>query len=733
MTEEEQAPAAPRPARPRPGRRAPPEKGAGGLGTSLGSAVQAGWLAGSLLGLGDGIAAGLRTHIEGFAAWSGCLGRAILIYGLAWCALLALAALLLHPFLRGRAGNSRTQVLLALGLGAGLFVELYWWSRPYVYYGLSATDPKRIAASAGLLAAGLLVGWLLAWLGKHLPSLVKLLGWVAIAAGWVAGGIDFARGGTGDTERGALNERNAELPNVLLFVVDALRADVLGCYGHPRVKTPVIDALAQRGVLFENAIAQAPFTWPSFGSILTGKYPRRHGLVKMEPGYRMRPNLTLPLHFKSAKRLTGGELGERDTYSAAFLTGTLSHGSGLMQGFDAYYEALVGHELVVVDQPWSLFRSELVLSLLANKLRQKLDSHRVASVARQWFAEHKERRFVSLVHFYSTHTPYDPPEAFRRMYVDPKYAGPIHAFYADSRIAIERGQYAPTPEDREQIRNLYYAGVSQADAMIGEVLAELERQGALEHTLVIVTGDHGEELGDHGLWEHNWMYQTNLRVPLVMALPKKLPAGRRVAAVVESVDLVPTVCALAGLAPPLDAGEPDQRGILDGLDLGPLIRGETDRAKPFAFSENYFYVAIQDSPRESPPDAPLDGNVGEPRYKLIVRAGTQCEPAFTQAMADPDPLRRPKLFRLDTDPGELENVIAKEPAQALRLAAELCRFDARMPIPQSELVPSDRDLEERMRELGYTGSDAPRGTGSAPRPPGSPSSPGEGDPPHKPQ
>ena len=246
-----------------------------------------------------------------------------------------------------------------------MFLELLWWSRPYAFYGVPATDPKRLAFFAVLLLVGLVLGALAVRGGRGLPVYVKLAATVLVPVCWIGGGGYLTSVSSAGEERGSPNERNRELPNVVLFVVDALRDDVIGAYGSTEVRTPVIDDLAARGVVFENTFVQAPFTWTSFGSILTGKYPRRHGLVKMAPGVRMLPVVTLPV----APQVGPAELrraarDDGDYVGATFMTGTLSHGSGLSRGFDVYYEALVGHELVRLDSPWSKFRSELLLSLM---------------------------------------------------------------------------------------------------------------------------------------------------------------------------------------------------------------------------------------------------------------------------------------------------------------------------------------------------------------------------------
>jgi arylsulfatase A-like enzyme len=616
-------------------------------------------------------------------------------------------------------GAAVTRRLVSLVLGGWLAVALYWWTRSVVYSGLPATDPRRLGAAGLILALGLVLGAALVRFTpvarlRRMRLLLALM--AAVGAGW--GAIHWGRA----EDRGRIQGANEGVPNVLLVVVDALRQDTLGPYGDGEVHTPSFDRLAAEGVTFMDARTQAPFTWPSFGSFLTGKVPRRHGLIRMEPGLRMPVNATLPILLKDAVTSDGEQLEEEDWIAGAFMTGTLSHGSGLLGGFDAYLEALVGHDLVDVHDDWSEFRSGLLPWLVFNKLSQKADRHLVTSTAESWLREHADRRFMAMVHLYSTHTPYDPAPEFRERHLDPAYDGPISAFYAAQREAIEEGRYTLTEADELRIRRLYLAGVEQADRMIGRLLETLEATGTLDDTVVIVTSDHGESLGEHGLWEHNWMYEDNLRVPLLMRYPAGLPRGVRVEGLVDTIDLLPTIFDLAGLeapehaddaelalgldrssAPP-DAQAPDDDGAvdrdailrsrrlwdaIDGRSLVGLARGEAGPPRSVTFAENGRFMSAQDE-----------------RWKLIVRRELVGEPRFEDLLGEAE---RPRLFDLEGDPLELEGRFdAQDPeamAAARMLFEALREHSARLPIRESQVVRGKRDLraEGLFRSLGYGG------------------------------
>jgi hypothetical protein len=298
------------------------------------AALFAGVTCGALFGVCDAVVAWrVGTADLEFASWLGCTAGAVFQYVLVWSALSFAAALVLRPVLRSREPGTETLAFLRVALGIGLFLELYWWTRPYLFSGWNALSPARIAATIGI---AILSGILAFVLARPLERVLRGSGRVLVGAILVvacAGAIylHFQQGSIGS--RGARNERNARVPNVLLVVVDAMRRDTLGCYGHKRVQSPNIDRLAAEGVVFENALTQAPFTLTSFGSFLTGKYPRRHGLVSMAPDKRMRrDNVTLPAHLKhacfdGAADEHGACLEPADWLTASFHTGAISNGS----------------------------------------------------------------------------------------------------------------------------------------------------------------------------------------------------------------------------------------------------------------------------------------------------------------------------------------------------------------------------------------------------------------------
>jgi arylsulfatase A-like enzyme len=669
-----------------------------GFVASVRAGIAAGCVCGLLVGFADGTAASFLTSAPlGPLAWLGCVAGAILQYSLLAGVALGLLGALGHPYLRRFDAPRRYRTLLGLGLGAALFAEIYWWTRPYVFDGHSALSFERLASAAVMAVIALALGVLAARGVTRLSKNVQLGLAVLATAAWLGGALYLSAQQSVGAQRGVINERNQDLPNVVLVVVDALRQDVLGCYGNKRVQTPNIDRLAQRGVVFENAFVQAPYTWTSFGSLLTGKYPRRHGLIKMVRGAEMLPNTTLPLHLKSATRTDGRMLQPDDVLTASFHTGALRADQGLHRGFDLLFEETAGHELADVASPWSLFRRELLLWVFKNRISKRLDSGLVASEACRWIESIPGKRFMTMVHLFTTHTPYDPPAEFRVLYCDPAYTGPIQgAFYSEHATAIESGKWTPNDADVQRIRDLYYGGVSHADALIGKLVASLEKSGALANTIVIITSDHGESLGEDGLWEHNHLVRRELLVPLIVSWPGHLPEGKRVPALVDEIDVFPTVCALAGLELPPPT---NPREIVDGVNLLPLVNGDVARVREHSYAEVGTGVSIQD----------LQHLLSVPRAALTDKSLAESLKLFKQDLALTRPLSRFVTYAgTSTD----ERDLIQDPTAHLRALALFATLDAwsrRMPIPVWKVSKShrDHDVERDLKHIGYTGDDDP--------------------------
>ena len=330
-----------------------------------------------------------------------------------------------------------------------------------------------------------------------------------------------------------------QLPNILLYVVDTLRADSLGCYGHPTVETPVIDQLAREGVLFETALAPCSWTRASMASLLTGLVPRVHGAEG-------RDDLLAPQLELLSERLKAAG------YTTACITANPNIGSffGFDQGFDAF------EELYSRAEAGEVKTRELVTP-----------SDRITGRAMQWL-DSVERPFFLLILAIDPHSPYAPPAEYDRYGGD--YAGEADG----SRGWINREDL--NEEDQQRMRSLYWGEIAFNDHSFGELLDHLRERGSYDDTITVFTSDHGEEFWEHGQRGHGKaLYEESVRIPMIVRAPQRVPSGQRVSRVVELVDIFPTLLAFAG------------QPIPDGLDGRSLFASGADEDRSTFLSLNH--------------------------------------------------------------------------------------------------------------------------------------------------
>lgn len=395
--------------------------------------------------------------------------------------------------------------------------------------------------------------------------------------------------------------------NLVLVSIDTLRADQLSAYGGS-VQTPAIDRLQREGVLFESVQTVAPLTLPAHASLFTARWPYTHG-VRDNVGFYLRPGAsTLASHLKANGYRTGGFVG-------AFV---LDSRFGIDQGFEHYFDEFDALENDVAGG----FVSQ----------RSGAD---VVARAREWMAGVAgESPFFAFVHLFEPHTPYEPPERFVRGSDD---------------------------------TSLYRAEVAYADALFGELLVWLDANDLSERTLVVLTSDHGESLGEHGETTHGYfIYESTLSVPLILRYPGA-PAGRRVSGLASLVDVAPTILDLMGL-PALHGAE--------GTSLVRRIGDPASSGEASAYAETFL-------PRLHYGFSPLR-SLRKGRHKLILAP-------------------RPELYDLEADPAESHNLFDENPAEAGRLMAELSEIVLADERPEAGAIDLDADSRERLQALGYLG------------------------------
>ena len=431
--------------------------------------------------------------------------------------------------------------------------------------------------------------------------------------------------------------------NVLLIVLDTVRADSLSLYGYPRETTPNLRRLAERGVRFDRAFSTAPWTAPSHAGMFTGRRPRELSVGWNRPLDRRSP--TLAEH-----------LGRRGYDTAGFVANTTycSYETGLDRGF-AHYEDYD------VDLREVLLRSSVVQRTLNALHRRPAIARRVGlgevslgsgrkSASRinrdflRWLDRHGDRPYFAFLNYFDAHHPYVLPEG-----ADAPRFGPGPASPDDERLlrtwwdADKRGL---DPRRIALARDAYDRCIAYLDAELGKLIAELERRGEMDRTLIVVTADHGEAIGEHGLYGHGCsLYLPELHVPLLVVAPGRAPAGRVVSTPVTLADLPATV---------VDLIDPAARSPFPGRTLAATW---SDRAS----STRAPVIAELDEPPDADPNKGSSPVCAGPLRTLI-------DDQFHYIRrAD----GREELYRTTTDPAEREDL-----GSVPRFAATLDRFRA---------------------------------------------------------
>jgi arylsulfatase A-like enzyme len=454
-------------------------------------------------------------------------------------------------------------------------------------------------------------------------------------------------------------------PNFLLITVDTLRADHLGCYGHPTVRTPHMDGLAQRGIRFANARCQSNITIPSHVAILSGRYPHHHILDNRR-------------HHLDAEVRTLGEILQEAGYRTFAATSVHILGpdwtEGLDRGFDDFDSVKQARRI----------------------------GERTAAVFHEWLEAHHQEPFFAWLHLFDPHAPYLPTRPFHRMYYqgnerDP--AGPGLGSMDFPRFMNKNVEWLEGITDPAFPATQYAAQVSHADSVVGNVLESLQGFGLDQRTMVALTADHGESLGEHGLhFDHFGLHDEVARVPLIFALPpiwmrrgghalsqrstfrpstwnaEKLYRDREVTADVMTVDIVPTVLDLAGLPAPEN---------LDGRSLVPVLQREQRSVHEFTAAEHTNLAQL-----------------------MVVRDGWKyLRTAQTMEYTSSFSLKQGEelLFHLDEDPGELR---PQDGQGGQRLAQLRGHADALLEAAagagrKDRSLEMDEVMKNRLRDLGY--------------------------------
>ncbi len=423
-------------------------------------------------------------------------------------------------------------------------------------------------------------------------------------------------------------------PNVLLITVDTLRADHSSAYGYPRDTTPVLDALANEGARFEAAYAPMSLTAPVHASLFSGLYPATHLLL--DNGLEM-----------TGDYVTLAELFGAGGYQTAAVVSSfvLDAKFGFARGF-AHYE----------DDFEADTATSLIPEWMGHKVPKAFDRRADATTDRaiQWLEERRdsERPFFLFLHYFDPHAPYLPPGRFALRYSD------------------------GTTHNEHQI-DLYDGEIAFTDFEIGRFLAALSAAGLDRNTIVALTADHGESLMQRDYWTHGlFIYEEEVRVPLVLRWPGHIPAGRVHREPVELIDLAPTLVELTALD--------RDTAVFEGRSLAQALQGDAplDPDRPVFLARKYYKGGL------------VQGDIPAIGRRFGVRRG------IWKYIVGPEEGTH-ELYNLELDPGETVDLYAEKPKRARKLAKVLERWRSTHAQRRSNATIPAED-REALRALGYT-------------------------------
>ena len=469
----------------------------------------------------------------------------------------------------------------------------------------------------------------------------------------------------------------APKPDIILILIDALRADRLGVYGHPGGLSPTIDAIAAQGVTFDYCVAAAPWTLPSVGSLFTSYYPRVHRALSyrvvqsMEDGKRAEQSVLSDEFDTLAEVLQAAGYQTAGFCAAKFLRA----GYGFGQGFEHYDTSFAENTV----------RGEVVNA----KLFEWLDSERDSS-----------RPLFVYLHYMDVHGPYDAAPRFmdplmRQVEAKPdKQLLEPRQFRAINRYLRKPPRETSDPDRFERLKGYreywvarYEAGVAEMDYHLAQLVKGLRKRGLWDGAYAILLADHGEALCEHGFWEHGYsQHQTDLHVPLILRWPGMLPAGHRVRRLASLIDILPTLLEQLRLPP----GE-----NLQGRSLVDHISGRPSELPEVRYAEGL--------------------KAGPAQYALFVDNTKLIITEVTQRPGPDQPPQvagvRPQLFNLATDPGELYDLAD----QHRDVVAEMSKLIFKIMRTNMQLKPGlvvqtasvDAATMQQLESLGYVGGAEP--------------------------
>ena len=433
---------------------------------------------------------------------------------------------------------------------------------------------------------------------------------LCVSAALIIGGIAGTNWWTREQALTHLPAAAPNSPNIVVVVVDTLRADHLGLYGYNRPTSPNLDAISRQGVVFDNAISPAPWTLPAHASFLTGLLPHQHGADEESP-------------LDNRHRTLGEELQRRGYRTAAFSGNSLyfSRRAGLNRGFIDFDDYFYSPADMLSRTVWGrLFGGKLAHLLGRSQWPLPQRASIINRRALKWIDAGSRHPFFVFLNYFDLHTPRVPPQPYRSRF-ERVNVGPW--LLADSGF--------PQLSWKQHMADVdaYDGAIAYDDAQLQQLFTALKARGLDQDTLVVITADHGESLEDHGILRHrNDLYRELIHVPLLFWWPGKVPAGRRIATPVSTARLATTLLDLIG--------QPDARNF-GGNSLA-LLWKDPEAAKQWPY-----------------PVAEVTRNIYTPsNYPTHYGDVESIVAREWQLIQTQD--RPPELYRWVTDPGEKQNL-----------------------------------------------------------------------------
>lgn len=460
----------------------------------------------------------------------------------------------------------------------------------------------------------------------------------------------------------------------MLISIDTLRADHLSCYGYHKMTTPNLDRIGDEGVVFENAYSTAAWTPPAHASMLTGLYPSSHGVVDNNRLSKTIPTLAevlLKSGYKTAGFVNNSQVGE-------------------LVGFERGHETFV--EVWKGTSGMSIARRGMNYLVRNSMELMGINDHgaeRTNQLAQRWIRENKGNPFYMFIHYIEPHNPINAPHPFKNKYWDNKNNQNIDKeklyLVAHNPLICFTNHIRLNEDEIIALKALYDGEVSYLDHKIGELIEFLKRNHTYDQTLIIITADHGEHFGEHGLYSHvASLYEPILHIPLIIKYPEWIDKRARISELAQLIDIYPTV---------VEALDLDQR-FLKGVQGTSLF--ETNKTAKYhdciiAEWEGRIPDFVLKRMKHSDGDPIVDkfrepmAMIREGHYKYILNSKG-----------------RDELYDLDNDKREVNNISEKKNEIRKRLREELTQWQSlNNRVDYEKQSRLDEATKKNLKNLGY--------------------------------